>query len=59
MCRFDLHVTATFNQLIGDWLLMPFSAPDPQVLDELDLTQRNLTLIGDKLYNAAEFESRL
>src|SRR5512147_1942456 len=54
-----LHVTTTVNQLIDDWLLAPGSEPDPDVLDELVFHRRNLTLIGDKIYNDAELEQRL
>jgi Transposase DDE domain len=54
-----LHVTTTVNQLIDDWLLAPGSEPDPDVLDELVFHRRNLTLIGDKIYNDAELEDRL
>jgi hypothetical protein len=54
-----LHVTTTVHQLIDEWLLAPASIPDPQVLDELVLDCRNLTLIGDKIYNDAELEERL
>lgn len=56
---FRLHVTATVNQLIDDWVLAPSSVPDPKVLDELVLDRRDLTLIGDKIYNDVELESRL
>lgn len=54
-----LHVTTTVNQVIDDWVLAPGSEPDPDVLDELVLHRRNLTLIGDKIYNDAELEERL
>jgi hypothetical protein len=54
-----LHVTVTVDQLIDEWLLAPASVPDPQVLDELVLDCRDLTLIGDKIYNDAELEERL
>ncbi len=54
-----LHVTTTVNQLIDDWVLAPGSEPDPDVLDELVLHRRNLTLIGDKIYNDMELEERL
>ena len=54
-----LHMTTTVNQLIDDWLLAPASEPDPQVLDELVFYRRDLTLIGDKIYNDAELEERL
>lgn len=56
---FRLQVTATVNQLIDDWVLAPSSVPDPKVLDELVLDRRDLTLIGDKIYNDVELESRL
>jgi hypothetical protein len=54
-----LHVTTTVDQLIDEWVLAPASIPDPQVLDELVLDCRDLTLIGDKIYNDAELEERL
>jgi hypothetical protein len=54
-----LHLTSTVNQVIDDWVLAPGSEPDPQVLDELVLQRRDLTLIGDKIYNDAELEERL
>ena len=54
-----LHVTTTVNQLIDDWVLAPGSEPDPDVLDELVFHRRDLTLIGDKIYNDAELEDRL
>ena len=54
-----LHLTSTVNQVIDDWLLAPGSEPDPQVLNELVFHRRNLTLIGDKIYNDAALEDRL
>lgn len=54
-----LHVTTTVNQLIDDWLLAPGSEPDPDVLDELVFHRRDLTLIGDKIYNDPQLEDRL
>lgn len=54
-----LHASVTVEQLIDEWLLAPASIPDPQVLDELVLDCRDLTLIGDKIYNDAELEARL
>ena len=54
-----LHMTTTVDQLIDEWVLAPASVPDPQVLDELVLDGRDLTLIGDKIYNDAELEERL
>jgi len=54
-----LHTTVTVDQLIDEWLLAPASVPDPQVLDALVLDCRDLTLIGDKIYNDAELEDRL
>lgn len=54
-----LHLTATPEQMIDEWLLAPASVPDPQVLDALVLDCRDLTLIGDKIYNDAEMEDRL
>jgi hypothetical protein len=52
-----LHVTTTLDQLIDEWVLAPASAPDPEVLEELVLDRRDLTLIGDKIYNDAELEN--
>ncbi len=49
----------TAEQLIDEWLLAPASMPDPQVLDALVLDGRDLTIIGDKIYNDAELEDRL
>lgn len=54
-----LHVTTPVNQLIEDWVLAAGSEPDPKVLDELVLHRRDLTLLGDKIYNDAELEERL
>jgi len=54
-----LHLTATPEQMIDEWLLAPASVPDPQVLDALVLDCRDLTLIGDKIYNDAEMEDHL
>jgi hypothetical protein len=54
-----LHVSVTVQQLIDEWLLAPASIPDPQVLDELVLDCRDLTLIGDKIFNDSELEQRL
>ncbi len=54
-----LRVTTTVDQLIDEWGLAPASIPDPQVLDELVLDCRDLTLIGDKIYDDAELEERL
>ncbi|MEW6296109.1 MAG: IS982 family transposase [Candidatus Diapherotrites archaeon] len=56
---FRLHLTASVDQLIDEWVLAPSSIPDPKVLDELVLDCRNLVLIGDKIYNDAELEERL
>ena len=53
-----LHTTTTVDQLIDLWLLAPASVPDPQVLDEMVLDERDLVLIGDKIYNDAEREER-
>lgn len=54
-----LHASVTVEQLIDEWLLAPASIPDPQVLDEMVLDCRDLTLIGDKIYNDTELEERL
>ncbi|MFZ5909321.1 MAG: IS982 family transposase [Chloroflexota bacterium] len=56
---FRLHATVAADQLIDQWVLAPASIPDPQVLDELVLDERNLVLIGDKIYNDTELEDRL
>jgi hypothetical protein len=54
-----LHLTATAEQLIDEWLLAPASVPDPQVLDALVLDCRDLTIIGDKIYNDEDREEHL
>ncbi|HEY3230144.1 MAG TPA: IS982 family transposase [Roseiflexaceae bacterium] len=54
-----LHTSVTGDQLIDDWLLAPASLPDPQALEALVEQQRDLTLIGDKIYNDAGLEERL
>lgn len=54
-----LHVTATADQLIDEWLLAPASVPDPQVLDALVLDCWELILIGDKIYNDAGQEDHV
>ncbi len=54
-----LHVTPTVDQLIDEWLLAPASIPDLQALDDLVLDCRDRVLIGDKIYNDAEWEERL
>lgn len=54
-----LHLTATADQLIDEWLLAPASVPDPQVLEALVLDCRDLTLIGDKIYNDQDLEAYL
>ena len=54
-----LHTTVTVSQLIDEWLLAPASIPDPQVLDALMLDDRDLIVMGDKIYNDAELEERL
>lgn len=56
---FRLHLTATVDQLVDQWVLAPASVPDPKVLDELVMEGRDLLLIGDKIYNDAEREARL
>jgi hypothetical protein len=54
-----LHITATAEQLIDEWLLAPASAHDAKVLDALVQDCRDLAIIGDKAYNDAELEARL
>jgi hypothetical protein len=54
-----LHLTATPDQLIDEWLLAPAAAHDAKVVDALVLDCRDLTLIGDKAYNDTELEQRL
>lgn len=54
-----LHTTITTNQLIDEWLLAPAATPDPKVLEALVQNGRNLTVIGDKIYNDAALEERL
>jgi hypothetical protein len=54
-----LHVTATVDQLIDEWVLAPASAYDSKVLDALVQDCRDLIITGDKAYNDAELEKRL
>jgi Transposase DDE domain len=54
-----LHTTVTGDQLIDDWMVAPASLPDPQVLEALVEQRRDLTLIGDKIYNDVGLEERL
>lgn len=54
-----LHVTATVEQLIDEWVLAPASAHDSKVLDALVQDCRDLIITGDKAYNDAELETRL
>jgi len=56
---FRLHITTTVDQQIDEWVLAPSSIPDPDVMDELVMNNRDLVLIGDKIYNDAELEERL
>lgn len=53
-----LHITATDNQLIDEWLLAPAAHHDGKVLEELVFDHTDLWLIGDKAYNDAEKEAR-
>ena len=54
-----VHTTVTGDQLIDDWMVAPASVPDPQALAALVEHRRNLTLIGDKIYNDVGLEERL
>jgi hypothetical protein len=54
-----LHLTATPDQLIDEWLLAPAAEHDVKVLDTLVLDCRDLILVADKAYNDAELENRL
>jgi hypothetical protein len=54
-----LHITATVDQLIDEWLLAPAAVPDPQALEALLGDCRDLTILGDKIYNNADLEERL
>ena len=54
-----LHITATTEQLVDEWLLAPAAAHDLRVLDALVQDCRDLVIIGDKAYNDAELEARL
>lgn len=54
-----LHTTVTGDQVIDDWMVAPASVPDPQALEALVQDRRDLTLIGDKIYNDAGLEARL
>lgn len=53
-----LHLTATADQLIDEWLLAPAAPHDSKVLEELVFDCRDIWLIGDKAYNNAEQEAR-
>lgn len=54
-----LHTTVTGDQLIDEWLVAPASIPDPKAMEALVQDRRDLTLIGDKIYNDAALEERL
>lgn len=54
-----VHTTVTGDQLIDDWMVAPASLPDPQALEALVEARRDLTLIGDKIYNDLGLEERL
>jgi hypothetical protein len=54
-----VHTSVTGDQLIDDWIVAPASVPDPQVLAALVEQRRDLTLIGDKIYNDVGLEERL
>jgi hypothetical protein len=54
-----LHIAATTEQLIDEWLLAPASAHDAKVLDALVQDCRDWVITGDKAYNDAELETRL
>ena len=54
-----LHTSVSGDQLIDDWMLAPASIPDPQALEALVEQRRELTLIGDKIYNDVGLEERL
>lgn len=54
-----LHTTVTGDLVIDDWMVAPASVPDPQALEALIEARRDLTLIGDKIYNDVGLEARL
>ncbi len=54
-----LHTTVTGDQVIDDWMVAPASVPDPQAMEALVADRRDLTLIGDKIYNDVGLEERL
>jgi hypothetical protein len=54
-----LHTTVSGNQVIDDWMVAPGSVPDPQAMEALVEDRRDLTLIGDKIYNDVGLEERL
>ena len=54
-----VHTSVTSEQVIDDWMVAPASLPDPQALAALVEDRRDLTLIGDKIYNDAGLEERL
>ena len=54
-----LHTTVTGDQVIDDWMVAPAAVPDPQAMEALVAARRDLTLIGDKIYNDVGLETRL
>lgn len=56
---FRLHIIATAEQLVDEWVLAPAAAHDLKVLDALVQDCQDLVIIGDKAYNDAELEARL
>jgi hypothetical protein len=54
-----LHITATADQQIDEWLLAPAAVPDPKVLDALVSDCRDLVVVADKIYNDATLEDHL
>lgn len=54
-----LHITTTADQFIDEWLLAPAAVFDAKVVDALVADCRDLTLIGDKIYNDVALEDHL
>jgi hypothetical protein len=54
-----LHLTATPEQLIDEWLLAPASVHDSKVIATLLADCFNLDVLADKAYNDEELEERL
>ena len=54
-----LHIIATAEQLVDEWVLAPAAAHDLKVLDALVQDCRDLVTIGDKAYNARSLDDQI